>query len=82
MSRASGAGCAADAFANGPGTELLRWGQNVPKIFEKSTCIFSTTPLYYASTVFWLIGQAVKTSPSHGENRGSIPLSAAYSLIE
>ena len=30
----------------------------------------------------WLIGQAVKTSPSHGENRGSIPLSAAYSLIE
>ena len=30
----------------------------------------------------WSIGQAVKTSPSHGENRGSIPLSAAYSLIE
>ncbi len=25
----------------------------------------------------WLIGQAVKTPPSHGGNRGSIPLSAA-----
>ena len=25
----------------------------------------------------WLVGQAVKTSPSHGENRGSIPLRAA-----
>ena len=24
----------------------------------------------------WLVGQAVKTSPSHGENRGSIPLLA------
>jgi hypothetical protein len=22
----------------------------------------------------WFVGQAVKTSPSHGENRGSIPL--------
>ena len=29
----------------------------------------------------WLIGQAVKTSPSHGENRGSIPLSAAYEKL-
>lgn len=28
------------------------------------------------SDVLWLIGQAVKTSPSHGENRGSIPLLA------
>ena len=26
--------------------------------------------------VKWLVGQAVKTSPSHGENRGSIPLLA------
>ena len=24
----------------------------------------------------WLVGQAVKTSPSHGENSGSIPLRA------
>ena len=27
--------------------------------------------------LLWLIGQAVKTPPSHGGNRGSIPLSAA-----
>ena len=26
----------------------------------------------------WLVGQAVKTSPSHGENSGSIPLRAAH----
>ena len=25
----------------------------------------------------WFVGQAVKTSPSHGENRGSIPLRTA-----
>ena len=30
----------------------------------------------------WSIGQAVKTSPSHGENRGSIPLSTAGKLLE
>ena len=29
----------------------------------------------------WSIGQAVKTSPSHGENRGSIPLSTAEKLL-
>ena len=28
----------------------------------------------------WLVGQAVKTSPSHGENRGSIPLRAVDCL--
>ena len=28
----------------------------------------------------WSIGQAAKTSPSHGENRGSIPLSTIYFL--
>ncbi len=25
----------------------------------------------------WSVGQAAKTSPSHGENRGSIPLQTA-----
>lgn len=30
----------------------------------------------------WLIGQAVKTPPSHGGNRGSIPLSAAKKNLE
>ena len=46
--------------------------------------------MYYYKLVPWLrhenvsrwpVGQAVKTSPSHGENRGSIPLLAAYSKI-
>ncbi len=30
----------------------------------------------------WLIGQAVKTPPSHGGIRGSIPLSAAKTLAD
>ena len=29
-----------------------------------------------AKQVIWLVGQAVKTPPSHGGNRGSIPLRA------
>ena len=29
----------------------------------------------------WSVGQAVKTPPSHGGNRGSIPLSAAKTLV-
>ena len=29
----------------------------------------------------WSIGQAVKTSPSHGENRGSIPLGTAKKAV-
>ncbi len=42
--------------------------------------------IYYSKQVLrklqlWLIGQAVKTPPSHGGNRGSIPLSAALCLI-
>ena len=28
--------------------------------------------------VLWLVGQAVKTPPSHGGNRGSIPLRAVH----
>ena len=54
------------------------------KKIEKSTCIFSKSVVGYRSTAdagqntkaIWLIGQAVKTPPSHGGNRGSIPLSA------
>ena len=30
----------------------------------------------------WFVGQAVKTSPSHGENRGSIPLRTALFFIK
>ncbi len=32
------------------------------------------------AVLIWLIGQAVKTPPSHGGNRGSIPLSAVRYL--
>ncbi len=30
----------------------------------------------------WFVGQAAKTSPSHGENRGSIPLRTAFKRIQ
>ena len=30
----------------------------------------------------WFVGQAAKTSPSHGENRGSIPLRTAFRRIQ
>ena len=35
-----------------------------------------STPLSVANkiTIIWLLGQAVKTPPFHGGNRGSIPL--------
>ena len=47
---------------------------------KKKVAIF--VEIYYSKQVprkwqLWLIGQAVKTPPSHGGNRGSIPLSAA-----
>ena len=55
------------------------------KKFKKSTCIIFKSVVLYTSTAdtvsnkrkLRLIGQAVKTPPSHGGNRGSIPLSAA-----
>ena len=33
------------------------------------------------STHIWPVGQAVKTSPFHGGNRGSIPLGVTISFI-
>ena len=51
MSRISGVGCVAAAFANGPGAELLLFTKFVQKL-EKNTCFFSETLLYYASTAF------------------------------
>lgn len=30
----------------------------------------------------WFVGQAAKTSPSHGENRGSIPLRTALKALK
>lgn len=76
MSRASGVDCAAAAFANGRG---LSWSK---KFLKKVLAFFRQLDYTMQVLFLWLIGQAVKTSPSHGENRGSIPLSAAYSLIE
>lgn len=32
----------------------------------------------FLSASVWSVGQAAKTSPSHGENRGSIPLRTAF----
>ena len=34
-----------------------------------------------AGTNLWLVGQAVKTPPSHGGNSGSIPLRATILLV-
>ena len=36
----------------------------------------------YTKIVRWLVGQAVKTPPSHGGNRGSIPLRAIVLLLK
>ncbi len=33
-----------------------------------------------AGTYLWLVGQAVKTPPSHGGNSGSIPLRATIEV--
>ncbi len=44
----------------------------------KKTLAFSWKMLYYNRARF--VGQAVKTSPSHGENRGSIPLRTARKI--
>ena len=47
------------------------------KFFKKTLAFFRQLDYTMQVLLLWLIGQAVKTSPSHGENRGSIPLSAA-----
>ena len=42
---------------------------------EQLTCnqqVVGSIPI--ASSIIWLLGQAVKTPPFHGGNRGSIPL--------
>ena len=43
-----------------------------------------TLQIRHTVTGTWLIGQVVKTSPSHGEDRGSTPLLAIlyYSVLE
>ena len=49
----------------------------ISKFFKKmkKTLDFLET-IGYTKIVRWLVGQAVKTPPSHGGNRGSIPLRA------
>ena len=55
--------------------------------FLKKVLAFFTDMLYDIQVPrmqysIWLIGQAVKTPPSHGGNRGSIPLSAVYVCLD
>ena len=45
-----------------------RWFES-DRRYQKHTTEYATVPF-----VVWLLGQAVKTSPFHGGNRGSIPL--------
>ena len=47
------------------------------KFFKKTLAFFRQLDYTMQVLLLWLIGQAVKTSPSHGENRGSIPLRTA-----
>ena len=48
--------------------------------FLKNKKYFLTTTKTFAIIIFvvktWPVGQEVKTSPSHGENTGSIPVQA------
>ena len=45
---------------------------------EKKVLAFSQQMMYDKQVArTWLVGQAVKTPPSHGGNRGSIPLRTA-----
>ncbi len=51
-------------------------------LFFETCCILSKCSGEYARNKFrWLIGQGVKTPPSHGGNRGSIPLLAARKTL-
>ena len=50
------------------------------KFFSKKTLAFSPDIVYYKRVRF--VGQEAKTSPSHGENRGSIPLRTAEGFAE
>ena len=46
--------------------------------FRKRWCILNESTARNANdTDKWPVGQGVKTSPSHGENTGSIPVLAA-----
>ncbi len=55
-----------------------RRGRKAVKCFKKKHLHFSDRCITMSSA--WLVGQAVKTPPSHGGNSGSIPLRAAREL--
>ncbi len=55
------------------------WVWEKSKIFEKSACnmrqlVIILMRCRYRNYIFRLLGQAVKTSPFHGGNTGSIPV--------
>ena len=50
----------------------VRFPYELLKVLQKP---FSLKILFY---IIWFVGQEAKTSPSHGENRGSIPLRTAF----
>lgn len=65
----------------------MPWRPHKYRVFEKNTkkikknskkVLAKTLHVLYNHT--WLVGQAAKTSPSHGEIRGSIPLRAANEI--
>ena len=55
-----------------------RWssGQDVALSRRKQRFDSATGCYFITKNIIWPVGQAVKTSPSHGENSGSIPLRA------
>lgn len=53
----------------------MLWYAGVAQSVEQLTCnqqVVGSIPI--ASSILWPLGQAVKTPPFHGGNRGSIPL--------
>ena len=51
--------------------------------FRKRWCILNESTARDANdTDKWPVGQGVKTSPSHGENTGSIPVLAAINILQ
>ncbi len=73
-SQIQGSGITAAAFAF-PGAGQFPWFFGLSAFLKFRGCNSSCLVLYLGSfTKAWFLGQAVKTSPSHGENRSSILL--------
>ena len=56
----------------------------IKKVYYMKVLLNARCKIRHTVTGTWLIGQVVKTSPSHGEDRGSTPLLAIlyYSVLE